>query len=485
MFLLMGVISSQAAPTVTNTADAGFGSLRQAILAATAGSTINFAIPTSDPGYDIATNRFTITLASSLPVISITVNIDNFPTTNPGVTVKGNNTFRILTLADSAVVIINNLTISNGSSNGVLDLAKGGGIFMGNSAVLTLNNCIVTANTATGGGGGIWMNPSGVLHVFDSTISNNTTTGGDGGGIRISNSGTLNITRSTVSGNQATATAPAGGGGGIYNGVAGTVNAENITVSGNTAGNQGGGINNNATVSVSSSTISGNTAAVGGGGIFNGPTFTATLANSLVALNMGGLSPDLLGTFTANSCLIGNADGSTISGANNQLGTTAIPINPLLGPLQNNGGPTFTRALLAGSPAIDRGATALATDQRGISRPQPLGGQPDIGAFEVKTTTAAGVEVSGRVLTSEGRGLLNARVTMTDQNGQTRSVITGKRGIYSFADVEAGQTYVVRVRSRRFNYSSRVLQVMDNITDFDFRPEEIGQKALSPRNRWQ
>jgi len=388
--LLLGVISAQAVPTVTNTLDAGAGSLRQAILAATAGSTIDFAIPTSDPGYDPTTNRFTIALASSLPVIAITVTIDNFPTTARGVTVRGNNTFRIFTLANSAVVTINNLTISHGTSNGALDFAKGGGIFMGNSAVLTLNNCIVSNNTATNGGGGIWMNDSAVLHVFDSTISNNTTTGGDGGGIRIFNSGTLNITRSTVSGNQATATAPAGGGGGIYNGVAGTVNATNITVSGNTAGNQGGGINTSATLNVSSSTIAGNTAAIGGGGIFNGPTFTATLGNSLVALNTVAPGPDLRGTFTANYCLIGNADGSTISGANNQLGTTAVPINPLLGPLQNNGGPTFTRALLAGSPAIDTGFTALATDQRGFMRPYdfplipnaPGGNGSDIGAFE-------------------------------------------------------------------------------------------------------
>ncbi|HVS80241.1 MAG TPA: right-handed parallel beta-helix repeat-containing protein, partial [Pyrinomonadaceae bacterium] len=279
--------SVQAAPTVINTADAGTGSLRQAIIDATtaaAATTIDFNIPTSDPGYDFPTNRFTITLLTALPNIPLApLTINN--ATGRGVTVKGGSSFRIFTLVNSAVVVINNLTISNGNSNGVLDFAKGGGIFMGDSATLTLNNCIVSANTATNGGGGIWVNNSGTLHVFDSTISNNTTTGGDGGGIRINNSGTLNITRSTVSGNHADAAASAGGGGGIYNGVSGTVNATNSTVDGNTAGNQGGGINNNATVTVSSSTISGNTATVGGGGIFNGPTFTATLNNSLVALN--------------------------------------------------------------------------------------------------------------------------------------------------------------------------------------------------------
>ena len=47
------------------------------------------------------------------------------------------------------------------------------------------------------------------------------------------------------------------------------------------------------------------------------------------------------GVFTADSCLVGNSDGSTVSGASNQLGTTLSPINPRLGPLQDNGGPVF------------------------------------------------------------------------------------------------------------------------------------------------
>jgi hypothetical protein len=305
------------------------------------------------------------------------------------VTVKGNNTFRIFTLVDSAVVNISNLIIRDGNMGGGL----GGGIYMGNSAVLFLNNCVVTNNSATRGGGGIWVNDSGTLHIINSTISNNTATNGDGGGgIFISVSGTLNITGSTVSGNTATN----GGGGGIYNGVSGTLNATNITVSGNTASDLGGGILNNATATINSSTISGNTS-TNGGGIYN--NFTATLNNSLIALNTGADGPDLLGRgsrgkpFSGNSNLIGNADGSEAFGpTTNQLGSTGNPINPLLGALQDNGGRTFTHALLAGSPAIDAGTTALATDQRGVSRPQNgdgLGGaQSDIGAFELSVVLA-------------------------------------------------------------------------------------------------
>ena len=398
--LLLGllVFASQnvqaATLTVSNTADNGAGSLRQAIIDATtnaAANTVNFNIPLTDPGYDAATDRFTITLANQLPDIPLApLTIDN--ATGRGLTVQGNNTFRIFTLVNSAVVSFSNLTIRDGSSNGGL----GGGIYMGDSAVVFLTNCIVTNNTASNGGGGIWMNDSGTLHILDSTISNNTTSSGNGGGLYISLSGTLNITNSTVSANNA----PVGDGGGIYNGVSGTVNATNITVNGNTAGNLGGGIHNVATATISSSTISSNTATNGGGGMYN--NFTATLNNSLVALNTGADGPDLLGRgsrgkpFTGNSNLIGNADGSEAFGpTTNLLGTTGNPINPRLGPLQDNGGATFTRALLVCSPAIDAGTTALATDQRDAARPQDgdgVGGaQSDIGAFEVQTALVCGV----------------------------------------------------------------------------------------------
>jgi predicted outer membrane repeat protein len=243
--------SVQAATlTVSTTADGGNGSLRQAIIDATsnaAANIVNFNIPLTDPGYNSTTNRFTITLVNPLPDLPLApLTIDN--ATGRGLTVKGNNSFRIFTLVNSAVVHLTNMTISQGSSGGL-----GGGIYMGDSAVLFLTNCLVSNNTATNGGGGVWVNDSGTLHVLNSTINNNTATNGDGGGIYVSVSGTLNITSSTVNGNAATVA----NGGGIFNGVSGTVNATNITVSGNTAGNLGGGIYNSATETVSSSTISG------------------------------------------------------------------------------------------------------------------------------------------------------------------------------------------------------------------------------------
>ncbi|MGB2751238.1 MAG: glycine-rich protein [Pyrinomonadaceae bacterium] len=83
--------------------------------------------------------------------------------------------------------------------------------------------------------------------------------------------------------------------------------------------------------------------------------------------------------------------------------------------------------------------------------------------------TASNVSVSGRVLMSaEGRGLRNAMVTITDESGKVRSALTGSLGYYHLEDIEAGHTYVISVRSRRFTFEPRVISVTDNLTDMDF-----------------
>jgi len=86
--------------------------------------------------------------------------------------------------------------------------------------------------------------------------------------------------------------------------------------------------------------------------------------------------------------------------------------------------------------------------------------------------TASGVTVSGRVLaTADGRGLTNGHVTIADENGHTRTVLTGRNGTYRFDDVEAGHTYVISVSARRFNYAPRILQIVDSVADVDFYPQ--------------
>ena len=95
----------------------------------------------------------------------------------------------------------------------------------------------------------------------------------------------------------------------------------------------------------------------------------------------------------------------------------------------------------------------------------------NLGTMTVNAPTAASVSVSGRVLASvDGRGVSNAIVTLSDNQGRVRRVVTGRRGYFRFDDVEAGQTYVIAVRSRRFSFEPRIFSVTDDLTDVDFIP---------------
>jgi hypothetical protein len=197
------------------------------------------------------------------------------------------------------------------------------------------------------------------------------------------------LTASTVSGNQAVA----GDGGGIYaNDAAGLTNS---TLSGNSAGSVGGGIRA-GNLTLLNDTITDNAAHTAGGGIYLAPAGLSSVRNSIIAGNSvdpGGTGPDLSGDFNSDGHnLIGDGGGSTGftdgSAIGDRVGKAANPIDPRLGALANNGGPTKTHALLAGSPAIDHGdnTNAPATDQRGVARPRDGDGKGsqvvDIGAFE-------------------------------------------------------------------------------------------------------
>ena len=482
LYVLCAVIGVHAATlTVTTTADAGAGSLRQAITDATtnaAANTVTFNIPTTDPGFDAPQNRFTITLATPLPSIPLApFSLSN--TQTRAVTIKGNGTFPVLTFVNSAVVTLDNLTITNGGGT------SGGGIFMGNSSILNLNNSVVTGNSVSVDGGGIYMKDSTTAFISKSTVSGNSAPNGGGGGIYVFASGTLNIDSSTVSGNSS------GNGGAFYNATSGTINATSNTLNGNFATNFGGAIYNAATISLTNNTVTSN-AALRGGGIYN--AFTATLGNNLVALNSATAGSDLFGgsglggtAFTGTYNLIGKIDDSAgLASSPNINGTVAQPLDPVVGPLQNNGGPTFTRALLSGSPAIDKGNSAtLILDQRNRQRPvdQPFisntGNGADIGAFEVQLAPlASGVTIGGRVYITSFRctaGLANATVKLSDLSGVTRTVVTERGGNYQFDDVAPGQIYVLSVNSKTYVFDPRVTSVTDAISDLDFAASAAGR----------
>ena len=250
------------------------------------------------------------------------------------------------------------LTLSNSTVSNNTGFRRGGGIYnrFGRS---TLTNSTISGNTAPAAGGGIY-NESGTVTMTDGTVSNNT--GGEfGGGITnvdtfdiskssvegntaghgagISNNGTMTLSESTVRNNTGNIR-----GGGIYNRF-GRLTLTNSTVSGNTVPFGGGVYNESGVVTLGSSTVSNNTAGEFGGGIYN--VDTVQLINTIIADN----SPaDCRFAVTSLGHNLDSDDTCTLTEPTDLPNT-----DPLLGPLADNGGPTLTHALLAGSPAIDAG----------------------------------------------------------------------------------------------------------------------------------
>ncbi len=322
-----------------------------------------------NPGNDTITfhaslHGGTITLGGA--ELSITGDIT---VTGPGadlLSVSGNDASRVLSIASElAVVTLSGLRLTGGNGVGSEPLLIGGAI--SNAGSLTLANMTISGNS-TGDGGGIYN--SGTLTLVRSTVSGNSAEG-NAGGIYNHGDGVLSITESTVSGNSSS------GGGGIY--ASGTVTLTNSTVSGNTAAtdNYGGGVfMHGGALTLTNSTIAYN---LGGGGLAQ-IGVAALLTNTIVAGNVGGDVP--VGTLAAGSTNSIVQDTATAGGLNSGANANLVGVDPLLGDLADNGGPTMTHALLAGSPAIDAGiaVTGITTDQRGESR---TGGDgPDIGAYE-------------------------------------------------------------------------------------------------------
>jgi hypothetical protein len=492
---------------VTNNADSGPGSLRQAILDANAGG---------GGKIDLTGVSGTITVTTNLPAISTSVSIVG-PGTN-ALTVSGSNTWVLFTFQPGTINTMANLAVANGfaeftgppSSNyfasgvknlGILDMQNclinhcqnigtdGGGIY--NSGALELDNCVISdcgsygeIGEVTGGGvynsgllnmngckivncfaddgGGIYssgtaaltrcqittcgadeigsgggivsggqlvliacvvtdnfgnyygggIEAGGTLIMANTTVAKNSALQGGGMDIR----GTVWCVNCSISGNYSYEEEEFCGGGGIRS--AANLTMLNCTVSSNRCyiGIQyegGGGIENLNQLTMSNCTVSGNTSVADfssltshGAGILNGTNAVTYLTDCTVVSNSAATAmgvENVAGTVYAEDSIIANNNGSDFSGTlvsqgYNLIGNTnacvltgdltgnIYGVDPLLGPLQNNGGPTFTHALLAGSPAIDAGPVNAFPffDQRGA--PRPFGPADDIGAFEFGAT---------------------------------------------------------------------------------------------------
>ncbi|HXQ01623.1 MAG TPA: choice-of-anchor Q domain-containing protein, partial [Candidatus Udaeobacter sp.] len=220
---------------------------------------------------------------------------------------------------------------------------------------------------------------------LNSTLSGNSAGQGSAGG-GISNGSfktpgdSVTVSNSTISGNSAQ------GGGGISNEY-GLISIVNSTISGNSAQDAGGGISNyDGLVQIANSTLSGNSAAAGGG-IYNVAQYAATIETGNTILNGGASGENIFndgGTITSHGYNLSSDDGGGyLIGLGDQINT-----DPLLAPLQDNGGPTLTHALLPGSPAINAGDPNFTPppsyDQRGPNFYRVRDLNIDIGSFEVQ-----------------------------------------------------------------------------------------------------
>ena len=243
---------------------------------------------------------------------------------------------------------ISGLTITSGSA------VNGGGVQVNEGGSLTMTDCTVSGNSAAayGHGGGVYNGRLGTLRMTGCTVSNNSGAGYGGG---LANSGgTLSLTYCTLSGNSTASEQgqPFGLGGGLDNN--GTATLTDSTVSGNSAYIRGGGIDNGGSLSLTNCTVSGNSALVGGGLEIPG---ILTMTNTIVAGNDGRDVDGPVAPSSANN-LVGDGSFMTniINGSQgNQVGTRAVPIDPLLAPLGDYGGPTETLAPLAGQPGDRQG----------------------------------------------------------------------------------------------------------------------------------
>lgn len=450
----MAAAPGQAATfTVMNLNDSGANSLRQAVLDA------NLAAGPDIIDFQVGlTGAITLT-TGELP---ITDSIDIQGPGTAVITVDGNNSSRIFNVDGAGIldVSISGLTLTAGhaadgggifNANEDLEIADcvisgntatndGGGIYTNGETAI--RNTLISGNHADSGGGGLYTDGPFTVRITDCTIASNTAydnggglyTGGTtviidstritgnaalyGGGVYASDASQVTITGSTVSGN----TALYDGGGLYLNG--GTVTIADTTISGNSAVFTGGGIAaNELQLTMTNCTVSGNIADDRGGGLFLLYAYGSALRHTTVAGNSaasdgGGIylygynlpvehtiiadntsngSPGDIagsGTFNARFSLIEAPGSATL----NDLGGNVLNLDPQLGGLTNNGGPTETHLPAPGSPAVNAGDPAFTpppnNDQRGAGFPRVVGGRIDIGSVERDVVVAGTLQFS-------------------------------------------------------------------------------------------
>ncbi len=277
-------------------------------------------------------------------------------------TVDGNASGSVFDINAGVIATISDVTITNGYAD------SGGGI--NNQGTLTLDNSVIISNSVVNHGGGVYNN-GGVATINNSMVVSNSSL--NGGGLMNDHLGVMTVNNSTITDNRRA------NGGGINNNNGSILTVNTCTISSN-RGSFVGGIYSFSPITVTNSTVYSNTSY--GLRIWGD---TLRLANTIVANNANDDCEAVVGGTIMTLGHNLDSDGSCgLGGVNDQPST-----DPMLGPLADNGGDTFTHALPLDSPAVDRGScNGAGIDQRGRSRPADIPNVPnaddgcDIGAYE-------------------------------------------------------------------------------------------------------
>jgi CSLREA domain-containing protein len=411
-------------------------SLREAVRAVNAGS--------GGDTIGIPGGRFRLTIAGAGEDAAATGDLDltrSVTITGAGARqtlIDGSGIDRVFDVASGVTALIADVTVTGG-------LVDGGGGGIASAGTLTLlrdtiaNNEAIAAGNNAGGG----LDSTGILAVAQSTISGNHAY--NGGGINFS--GTASITDSTIAGNRAGGLGSNGDGGGISGSAVSSLVLTGSTVADNHAFNGAGS----------------------GGGI----DVPAVTLRSSIAANNRAHETNGSASYVDNCSHAATSNGHNLSDGDD-CGLTATgdrqDLDPRLGLLQDNGGPTDTEALLAGSPAIDGGDTCGALDQRGTTRPR--GSSCDIGPYEfappiVTTTAALGIGLTSASLrgtvtpSSQATGYFFEYGTTTAYGAQTQALFlpppSNSQVIVSFlvAGLKQGTSYHFRLVASNADGTSR------------------------------
>jgi CSLREA domain-containing protein len=367
---------------------------------------------------------------------------------------------RIFQVLPGGALDVRDVTLRNGSTSGA-----GGAV--ASEADLSIERCVLSGNHSGGNGGAISSGGAGAsLAVHASTIHANTA-GGVGG---------------AIAADYAVALA-------------------NVTISDNEASGSGGGLYlfSHMHASVNNATIAGNTTLQSGGGAFFENTAfigtPASVTSSILAGNTAGVAGrDCSGDMASGYDLIANGESCLGPSAANHdiVGDLLSPVDAKLGALAENGGPTPTHALLAGSPAIDAGNPAApgsgggaceGIDQRGTSRPG--GSRCDIGAFEVTTACVAG---GSTLCANHGRFRVTATWQTASASGVAQGVaLTDESGYFWFFSPENVEVTVkvlnaCGVNNRYWVFASGLTNVRVDLTVTDTQSGAV-KTYSNPLNR--